>query len=220
MIIHNEVSGITAIANPILLDSRLSLKELGMFCTLASLIADKNYSINYIASFCKDGTTSVKSVIQALIEKEFLVPDPPANDNTVRIKYTTYLLCHPQMDTRYEKNRLLMVMTIDPLMTVLDNKWLLDSRLSLRGLGLLCRMMCLPEDFYCTTQSLTEICNEGITAVNSALQELERTRYLIRRKTRINGAIGKIQYIILDPFTMQKEKIFKIDMEVNQDADS
>ena len=71
--------------------------------------------------------------------------------------------------------------------TTMSNYHLRDNRLSLRAMGLMSRMLSLPEDWDYTVRGLAAICKEGRDAVRKALQELEAAGYLIRVQGRSDG---------------------------------
>ncbi|MBQ1576687.1 MAG: helix-turn-helix domain-containing protein, partial [Oscillospiraceae bacterium] len=64
--------------------------------------------------------------------------------------------------------------------TTMSNFHLRDSRLSLRAMGLMSKMLSLPDDWDYTVAGLASICKEGRDAVRKALMELEGAGYLVR----------------------------------------
>lgn len=68
--------------------------------------------------------------------------------------------------------------------TTMSNYHLRDSRLSLRAMGLMSKMLSLPEDWDYTVAGLASICKEGRDAVRKALMELEGAGYLVREQGR------------------------------------
>ncbi len=81
--------------------------------------------------------------------------------------------------------------------TVMSNFHLRDKRLKLKTIGLLSIMLSLPEDWNFSAEGLTRICNDGISSVTSALQELEIYGYLTRNKRRgTDGTWSDIEYIL------------------------
>ena len=65
---------------------------------------------------------------------------------------------------RVEKNREFVVMS---------NKFLRNKEMTLKAKGLLALCLSLPEDWDYSMNGLVAICKENITAVRSALKELE-----------------------------------------------
>lgn len=91
--------------------------------------------------------------------------------------------------------------------TVMSNYHLRDTRLSLKAVGLLSKMLSLAEEWNYTNRGLAKICKEGVDAVGSALRELEHAGYLERRQLRSeSGKIQDTEYIIYE-IPQQKERI-------------
>lgn len=62
--------------------------------------------------------------------------------------------------------------------TVMSNTHLKDKNLSLKAIGLLSKVLSLPEEWDYTVNGLVAICKENQTAINSALEELKKFGYL------------------------------------------
>lgn len=77
--------------------------------------------------------------------------------------------------------------------TVMSNYHLKDKNLSLKAIGLLSKMLSLPDDWDFSVMGLVAICKENRTAVQAALKELEECGYLKRTKTQ--DASGKFDWI-------------------------
>lgn len=83
--------------------------------------------------------------------------------------------------------------------TVMSNYHLRDTSLSCKACGLLSKMLSLPENWDYTTRGLSMICKDGVDSIGSALKELERAGYLVRRQTRdARGRIRDIEYVIYE----------------------
>lgn len=81
--------------------------------------------------------------------------------------------------------------------TVMSNAHLRDERLSLKAIGLLSKILSLPENWDYTIAGLTHICTEGKAAVATAIRELEATGYIERRQLRTpDGSFGGNEYIV------------------------
>ena len=74
--------------------------------------------------------------------------------------------------------------------TVMANYHLRDNRLSLKAKGLLSVMLSLPPEWDFTLNGLTRISREGISAIRTAIIELEETGYVTR--TRIRNEAGQL----------------------------
>lgn len=84
--------------------------------------------------------------------------------------------------------------------TVMSNHHLRDVTLSLKAKGLLSMMLSLPESWNYSIRGLAAICREGVSAVTSALQELEEAGYVVRRQLRDSrsGRIYDTEYVIYE----------------------
>ena len=61
--------------------------------------------------------------------------------------------------------------------TVMSNYHLRDTRLTLKSIGLLSKMLSLTDEWDYTTRGLAAICKEGVDAIGAALKELESHGY-------------------------------------------
>lgn len=80
--------------------------------------------------------------------------------------------------------------------TVMSNHHLRETEMSLKAKGLLSFMLSLPEEWDYSLKGLVKCCKENLTAVKSALKELEEFGYLDVEKiypNKENG--GKIEYV-------------------------
>ncbi len=81
--------------------------------------------------------------------------------------------------------------------TVMSNHHLRNAALSLKAKGLMSLMLSLPETWDYTTKGLARICKDGVDAICSTLNELERHGYLERQRIRDEkGRLSDIEYII------------------------
>lgn len=81
--------------------------------------------------------------------------------------------------------------------TVMSNRHLDDTRLSLKAIGLLSKILRLPDDWDYTLEGLAHICKEGKDAIRSAIVELERAGYIERRQTHAaDGSFAGNEYIV------------------------
>jgi hypothetical protein len=78
--------------------------------------------------------------------------------------------------------------------TMMANYHLKDRRLSLRAVGLMSKMLSLPDDWDYTVTGLAAICKEGREAVRKVLQELEEAGYLERDQSREGGRFSGYDY--------------------------
>ena len=83
--------------------------------------------------------------------------------------------------------------------TVMSNYHLRDTRLTLKSIGLLSKMLSLTDEWDYTTRGLAAICKEGVDAIGAALKELESHGYLVRRQIRDSkGRITDTEYTIYE----------------------
>lgn len=93
--------------------------------------------------------------------------------------------------------------------TVMSNYHLEDTRLSLKAIGLLSKMLSLRDDWEYSINGLVSICKEGKDAVMSALDELEAAGYIIRTQCHdANGRFAGVQYNIFEvPQTLENTEV-------------
>ncbi|NBJ90921.1 DUF6017 domain-containing protein [Acutalibacter sp. 1XD8-36] len=82
--------------------------------------------------------------------------------------------------------------------TVMSNHHLRDPALSLKAKGLLSQMLALPDDWDYSVAGLAYINREGVGAIRSAINELERAGYLQRVQGRGSG--GKLVNIVYNVY--------------------
>ena len=80
--------------------------------------------------------------------------------------------------------------------TVIDNTIFRDRELSNKALGMLCRMLSLPDGWEFSVMGLASLSSDGKSAVMSQLDELEEHGYLIRNQVRVDGKIAGVEYIV------------------------
>ena len=79
--------------------------------------------------------------------------------------------------------------------TTISNYHLRDKNLSLKAKGLLTLILALPEDWNFTIRGLSAICKEGTESIGTALKELEKGGYLVRKRVRgIDGRMSDTEY--------------------------
>lgn len=93
--------------------------------------------------------------------------------------------------------------------TALDNGIFRDARISLKARGLLCTAMSLPDDWNFSIRGLAAICKESVTAIQSALDELEQFGYLRRSRTQSHteaGTFGHTDYSFFEVPEIAREE--------------
>ena len=85
-------SRFTVLADSIMKDSRLSLREIGLLAVMLALPDDWKFSIAGLASICKDGQSAVRKAVQTLEACGYVVrttgKDPKTNLH--RVEYIVY----------------------------------------------------------------------------------------------------------------------------------
>ena len=80
--------------------------------------------------------------------------------------------------------------------TVMSNYHLRSTNLSLKAIGLLSKVLSLPENWDYSISGLTAICKEKETAIKAALDELKHWGYLVVTKLMPNQTeSGRIEYV-------------------------
>lgn len=81
--------------------------------------------------------------------------------------------------------------------TTMSNYHLRDKTLTLKAIGLLSKILSLPEEWDYTVAGLASICKEGRDAIQTALKELETAGYIERRQTHAeDGSFSSNEYIV------------------------
>lgn len=75
---------------------------------------------------------------------------------------------------------------------VMSNHHLRNKEMSLKSKGLLSLILSLPPEWNYSLSGLCAICKESQTAMRSALKELEKHKYLIRKRQK--NALGQFEY--------------------------
>lgn len=80
--------------------------------------------------------------------------------------------------------------------TVIDQSIFKDNTLSNKALGMLCRMLSLPNEWEFSVEGLATLSTDGVSAVRSQLNELEEHGYLTRNYVRGEGKYSGIEYVV------------------------
>ena len=99
--------------------------------------------------------------------------------------------------------------------TVMSNYHLRSTNLSLKAIGLLSKVLSLPENWVYSISGLTAICKEKETAIKAALDELKHWGYLTVTKLMPNETkSGRIEYVfvffVLFFFSMSNQKRIRL----------
>jgi hypothetical protein len=83
--------------------------------------------------------------------------------------------------------------------TIMSNHHLRNINLTLKAKGLLSQMLSLPDEWDYTLDGLAHINREKIDAIRTAVWELEREGYIVRRQGRdARGKMAAIEYVIYE----------------------
>ena len=95
---------------------------------------------------------------------------------------------------------------LDREFTVIPNAAIRRSGLSLKGVGLLCTLLSLPDDWAFSIAGLCSICaRDRRDGISTALKELEGAGYLIReRSRRPDGTVGDAVWTVSDAPMLEK----------------
>lgn len=89
--------------------------------------------------------------------------------------------------------------------TVIDNNIFKNKKLSLKGKGMICTMLSLPDDWNFNEEGLTELSNDSRTGIRNTLNELMEFGYLTRKQLKdSNGKFTNMEYTIYEEPLYQK----------------
>lgn len=89
--------------------------------------------------------------------------------------------------------------------TVIDNSIFKNKKLSLKGKGMICTMLSLPDNWNFSEEGLTELSNDSRAGIRSTLSELMELGYLKRERNRDEkGRLRDTTYIIYEEPMYQK----------------
>ena len=81
---------------------------------------------------------------------------------------------------------------------ILDIAMLRNPKLSLKAKGLLAFILSRPDDWVFTIRGLAHFCRDGPDSVRSAVKELEKEGYIVRRRKRKKGKYQEMEYDIYE----------------------
>ena len=83
--------------------------------------------------------------------------------------------------------------------TCMSNHHLRDLRLSNKAVGLMCKMLSLPDNWDYSVMGLATICKDGKDSIIRQLKELEITGYLVRKNIKNEkGQFKEIEYTLYE----------------------
>lgn len=91
--------------------------------------------------------------------------------------------------------------------TVIDNNIFKNKKLSLKGKGMVCTMLSLPDNWNFSEDGLTALSNDGKASIRSTLQELMKLGYLVRTRNRDEkGVLRDYVYTIYEEPILDNQK--------------
>ncbi len=89
--------------------------------------------------------------------------------------------------------------------TTMSNHHLRNRKLSLKAIGLMCKILSLPDDWDYTLKGLAKLSTDGLDAVRSAVKELEDAGYILRRQLRDErGRLSRNEYLVFENPSLAK----------------
>ena len=83
--------------------------------------------------------------------------------------------------------------------SIVSNKIIRDTNLSLKARGLLILMLSLPESWEFSIAGLSTLSGEGKDSIRNGVKELENTGYLTRERKHLpNGKLAEMEYVIYE----------------------
>ena len=102
--------------------------------------------------------------------------------------------------------------------TVISNVFLRDEKLSLKSKGLLAYVLSLPNDWVLYVSEVANHHKDGTSAIYSAFKELTELGYVRRKRERIDGKLGGIDYIISETPILENLNVENLNVEnLNQE---
>lgn len=100
--------------------------------------------------------------------------------------------------------------------TCMSNYHLKDKNLSLKAIGLLSKMLSLPDTWNYSKNGLVSICKEGRTVIESALKELKENGYLEITQERENGKFQYVYNIYEKPHTENLHTVNQLQLNTKE----
>ncbi len=98
--------------------------------------------------------------------------------------------------------------------TVIDNNIFKNKKLSLKGKGMVCTMLSLPDNWNFSEEGLAELSKDSRVSVRSTLKELMELGYLVRKRNRDDkGKLRDTTYVIYEEPMYQKPTLDKPTLE-------
>ena len=81
----------------------------------------------------------------------------------------------------------------------MSNHHLKNRKLSLKAVGIMSKILSLPDDWDYTLRGLSKLTSDGIDSVRAAIRELEAAGYIVRSQSRdAHGRLSKNEYTVYE----------------------
>ena len=177
-------------SNKVLRDKTLSENASGLMLKILSLRKEWRYTIKGLAALCADGTTCIRSSLNELEIRKYLIRNQTV-DSKGRFSHNEYIVAPDIYDEGF---------------TPIENCVVRDKSITLRALGIFAKMKNLPNTWKYTIAGLKKVCRCGVTAIQSALRVLEEAGHIIRNRTRTQGRLGGTVSTFVHTLQLSKSK--------------
>ncbi|WP_280910195.1 hypothetical protein [Streptomyces sp. SAI-208] len=217
----------TQIANSLFRDSRVTFKAKGLFGYISTHQNGWEVTVAGLVRSGPDGRDAVRTGLKELETYGYLIRERQRRTNGSLGKIVYSITDHPTVldalmadaatalhassasaDGQGDYGRGIRrgVMAGDQF-TQIANSLLRDERMSFKAKGLFGLISTHREGWYLTVADLARRGREGVDAVTTALQELQRFGYLVRERDRHpDGTLGSAAYVITDLPALQNSR--------------
>ncbi len=184
-ILRNKTQGFTIIKNGILKDSRINMRDRGLYVTLCSLPDGWELSVRGLTAILPDGKSAIAASLNSLESAGYLLRRPRKTRG--RIVGREWEITAPEKEIPEEKKEQMgnaVLINKTQGFTIVKNNIMRDQNLPLKDRGLLVTLLGLPDGWKMSINGLAEILPDGRAAVGKGIQMLENLGYLTRTQLR------------------------------------
>ncbi|MFF7534643.1 hypothetical protein ACFZB2_36915 [Streptomyces bobili] len=206
----------TQIANGLFRDSRLSFKAKGIFGYVSTHRDGWQVTLAHLVAVGPDGREAIRAGLKELERYGYLIrerlrrpngtlgdvvysiTDRPATPDIALPEATTGLAVEDEHDAGFSAGIRRGVMAVDQF-TQIANGLFRDSRLSFKAKGIFGYVATHRDGWQVTLADLVRRGREGVDAITTGLNQLERYGFLYRTRERNpDGTLGQALYFITD----------------------